>query len=61
VQHTQLQFLRRISEARRFLRPRVATDILGYTPREFENLCRERRFFQEEIVGRGKVLYERSR
>jgi len=61
VQHTHLQFLRRIHEARRLLRPRVATDILVYTPREFEDLCRERRFFQEEIVGRGKVLYERSR
>ena len=61
VQHTQLEFLRRIHEARRLLRPRVATDILVYTPHEFEDLCRERRFFQEEIAGRGKVLYERSR
>jgi len=61
VQRTQLQFLRRIHEARRLLRPRVATDIFVYTPGEFEDLCRERLFFQEEIVGRGKVLYERIR
>jgi hypothetical protein len=61
VQRTLLPFLHRIHEARRLLRPRVATDIFVYTPSEFDHLCRERLFFQEEILGRGKVLYERSR
>jgi uncharacterized protein len=59
VRHTKLPFLHRIREARKLLRPRVATDILVYTPQEFEHLCQDRLFFQEEILGRGKVLYER--
>jgi len=59
VQRTELPFLQRIRAARRLLRPRVATDIFVYTPQEFEHLCKERLFFQEEILGKGKVLYER--
>ncbi len=59
VQRTNVPFLRRIRETRRLLRPRVATDIFVYTPQEFEQLCRERLFFREEVLGRGKVVYER--
>ncbi len=59
VQSTNMPFLRRIRETRRLLRPRVATDIFVYTPQEFEQLCRERLFFREEVLGRGKVVYER--
>jgi hypothetical protein len=40
------------------LQPRVGIDILVYTPVEFENLCKERAFFREEILGKGKILYE---
>jgi len=60
VQRTELPFLQRIHEVRRLLRPRVGTDILIYTPDEFESLCRERPFFQSEILGRGRVVYDRS-
>jgi len=59
MQRTKLPFMQRIHAARRLLRPRVATDIFVYTPQEFANLCKERLFFQEEILRRGKVLYER--
>ncbi len=59
VRQTKLPFLRRIREARKLLKPRVATDILVYTPQEFEHLSQNRHFFREEILGRGKVLYER--
>ena len=61
VQRTELPFLQRIHEVRRLLRPRVATDFLIYTPDEFGRLCRERPFFQSEILGRGRVVYDRSR
>ncbi|MEK9135842.1 MAG: C25 family cysteine peptidase, partial [Bacteroidota bacterium] len=30
-----------------------------YTPNEFEQLQRERAFFRDEILGKGKVVYER--
>ena len=45
----------------RLLRPRVGLDVLVYTPEEFEQLCRERAFFQHEIVQKGQVLYERGK
>ena len=46
---------------RRLLRPRIGLDLLVYTPDEFEQLCRERPFFRDEVLGKGKVLYEQSR
>jgi len=60
VQRTDLAFFQRLRQARRLLQPQVGTDILVYTPEEFEQLCGERAFFQEEILDRGVVVYERS-
>ncbi len=60
VMDTQARFLDRSKEILRLLQPRVGLDVLVYTPHEFQRLCRERRFFQQEIVQNGKVLYERS-
>jgi len=31
-----------------------------YTPQEFEQLSNERLFLREEVVGKGKMIYERS-
>lgn len=61
VRKTDLPFLERSKAVLRLLRPRVGVDVLVYTPEEFERLCRERRFFQEEILDKGKVLFERKR
>jgi len=60
VQRTDLAFFQRLRQMRRLLQPQVGTDILVYTPEEFEQLCQERVFFQEEILDRGVVVYERS-
>jgi predicted nucleotidyltransferase len=60
VQQTDLPFMKRLREIRRLLKPRVGTDILVYTPGEFEQLRRERPFVREEILGKGVVLYERA-
>jgi predicted nucleotidyltransferase len=60
VTHTEARFLDRSKEMLALLQPRVGLDVLVYTPQEFERLCRERPFFQEEILAKGKVLYERS-
>ena len=61
IEQTELPFLRRLRRMRKLLQPQVGTDILVYTPQEFEQLCRERSFFQEEILAKGKVVYERSK
>ena len=60
VRKTDLPFLKRVKEALSLLKPKVGVDIFVYTPGEFANLARERRFVREEIVEKGKVLYERE-
>jgi len=61
VKQTALPFLDRIDEVLRLLEPRVGLDVLVYTPEEFDQLSRERPFFREEILAKGKTLYERNR
>ena len=60
VQATDKRFLDRIKDVIRVLRPRVGVDILVYTPAEFAQLAQTRAFVRDEIIGKGKVLYERS-
>lgn len=61
VQETNLPFFQRLDQVREFLNPTVGTDILVYTPSEFETLARARAFVKEEIIAKGINLYERSR
>ena len=60
VEKTDLPFWQRLRQTRRLLRPKVGTDILVYTPEEFEQLRRDRTFFREEILAKGMVVYERG-
>lgn len=61
IEQTTLPFWQRLRRLRRLLQPRVGTDLFAYTPNEFEQLRHERAFFRDEILQRGKVVYERSR
>jgi len=61
VKQTDAPFLDRLRSLRRQLRPKVATDILVYTMDEVTRLWRDRPFFREEVMNRGRVLYERER
>ena len=60
VKETNAPFLDRTRQMLSLLQPRVGVDILVYTPQEWERLSRERPFFREEIIAKGKVLYERG-
>ncbi len=60
IKDTPKRFLDRTAEVLEFIDPRVGADILVYTPEEFEQLCRERPFFKEEIMAKGRVIYERD-
>jgi len=40
--------------------PRIALDIFVYTPEEIEYLRKEGSHFIEDILERGKVLYEKD-
>lgn len=61
VNQTDLPFMKRLRQTRKLLRPHVGTDILYYTPEEFVDLCQNRLFVKEEIIAKGKVVYERGR
>jgi len=58
IEKTKLPFFQRLRKVRKLLRPKVGTDILVYTPEEFDLLCQERQFFKEEILAKGRVIYE---
>ena len=60
VKETQSPFLDRIRQVLELLRPQVGLDVLVYTPDEFERLSRERAFVRQEILGKGRVVYERG-
>ncbi len=60
IKETPKRFLDRIGEVVELIDPNVGVDVLVYTPEEFERLCIERPFFREEIIAKGKVLYERD-
>jgi len=61
IKNTDSPFLDRIKEVMELLQPRIGVEILVYTPKEFEQLSRERPFVRNEIVNRGRVLYERRK
>jgi predicted nucleotidyltransferase len=58
VMDSDLPFVERIVDVSRRIRPRVPTDILVYTPAEFEAI-RGRRFFRHAL-STGKVLHARA-
>ena len=60
VKETQKPFLDRIRQVLELLKPQVGVDLLVYTPDEFEQLSRERAFVRREIIGKGRVVYERG-
>ncbi|MBW1668762.1 MAG: nucleotidyltransferase domain-containing protein [Deltaproteobacteria bacterium] len=60
IKDTEKPFLDRIREIFMLLRPKVGVDFLVYTPSEFEDLCKTRLFFKEEILAKGEVIYERG-
>jgi predicted nucleotidyltransferase len=61
VERTALPFFERIKKVRKLVQPRVGMDIMVYSPDEFDELCADRSFFKEEIIGKGEVVYERGR
>jgi len=60
VRETKRKFLDRTREVMQLLRPQVGIDILVYTPEEFAQMSQERAFVREEILAKGKVLYEQE-
>lgn len=59
VAATQLSFYERSRELLLRVRPRVSVDVFVYTPTEWRELKAVRLFVQGEMMGKGKVVYER--
>lgn len=60
IAETELPFLDRLEQIFLRLEPHVGLDVLVYTPEEWRRLRATRLFVQEEIVRKGRVLYERT-
>lgn len=60
IKKTSLPYFERVEQVVNLLDYDVDIDFLIYTPEEFERAVRERRFFQEEIIKKGKVIYEKA-
>jgi uncharacterized protein len=60
IAETDLPFHRRIGELLTRARFRVGADVFVYTPAEWERMKTQRPFVREEIVTKGKVVYERA-
>jgi predicted nucleotidyltransferase len=60
IKQTGQKLLDRIRKVMSLLKPRVGVDILVYTPQEFARLSQERPFVRQEILQKGRVLYERE-
>jgi predicted nucleotidyltransferase len=59
IKNTDKPFLERIRDITRLLKPKAGLDVMVYTPDEFDDLSRSRQFFKEEVIAKGKVIYER--
>ncbi len=57
VKDTSLPFYDRLREAALLCPLEVGADLLVYTPDEVEQASRENRFFREEILEKGRVVY----
>ena len=60
IKKTKAPFLDRTRQVLELLKPQVGVDVLVYTPQEFEQLSVERPFIRQEIVAKGRVIYERA-
>ena len=61
IADTDLPFYERIKQVLRSVRPQAGMDALVYTPAEWAEMTSKRSFIQEEILGKGQVVYARAR
>lgn len=60
VKETNKRYFDRISDVTRICDYDVGIDFLVYTPEEYDEALKSNTFFKDEIIGKGKVLYERA-
>lgn len=61
IKETRLDYFDRLQEFKKMLDVHLATDVFIYRPKEFADCVAENHYFMvDEILEKGKVLYERS-
>lgn len=60
VAETDLPFYERMKQVLHLVHPKAGMDILVYTPDEWSELTSQRLFVKDEILAKGKVVYERA-
>jgi predicted nucleotidyltransferase len=60
ITETEQPFYARIKDLLLKVRPRTGVDVFIYTPAEWERLKAGTSFAREEMVDKGKVVYERT-
>ena len=62
IKQTEKRFIERLEEVGLLTLPRVGCQILVYTPQELEAVKQQGHyFFVDEILGKGKMLYEKGK
>lgn len=62
IKATNRRFLDRIEDVLLLIRPKVACDVIVYTPEEFREMETSNNYFiDDEIKRDGKVIYERNK
>jgi len=60
IKKTSVPYFKRAQQLVDLLDYDVDIDFMIYTPEEFERSVKEKRFFSEEILKKGRVLYEKA-
>ncbi len=61
IKKTPLRFIDRIGEVLRLTRPHVGFNVVVYTPQEVSQMEESGHYFwKDEILAKGKVLYDRA-
>ncbi len=61
IKDTNKQFIDRLIEVARQVKSELATDFVVYTPKEFADMAKDNYFVREEILGKGKVIYDKNK
>ena len=60
IKETEKNFWERLREISKYCSREIGMDVLVYTPEEFEKLSQNRKFFEQEVLVKGKIIYERK-
>jgi len=61
IKNTPKSFIDRLLEVSRIVDSKVATDFVVYTPEEFAQMVKDNHFVRDEIVGKGRLIYDKNK